>query len=62
MVYLVKQNFMAVELASYSAYSLDRDVRVIGDNDVMASVGDVFVIDKVALIRKEVSGGARVNA
>jgi hypothetical protein len=36
-------------------------MRVIGDNNVVASVGDVFVIDEVAPIREEVSGGARVN-
>ena len=62
MIDLAKQDFMAVELALYGANSLDRDVRIISNNNIVASVRDVVVIDKITPIKEEISGGTRVNA
>jgi hypothetical protein len=41
---------------------MDRDVRAIGNDDVVAGVRDVLVMNEVAPIGEEVTGGPVVNA
>jgi hypothetical protein len=41
---------------------MDRDVRAIGNDDVVAGVRDVLVMNEVAPIGEEVTGGPGVNA
>jgi hypothetical protein len=52
---LLNKDFMAIDLAAYGANPVDRDVRVIGKDDIVAGVRDVLVIDEVTLIGEEVT-------
>ena len=61
MIDLLNKDFMAIDLAAYGANPVDRDVRVIGNDNVVAGVRDVLVIDEVAPIGEEVTGGPGVN-
>jgi hypothetical protein len=58
---LLNKDFMAIDLAAYGANPVDRDVRVIGKDDIVAGVRDVLVIDEVTLIGEEVTEGPGVN-
>ena len=61
MVNLAEEYLVAGELAADGADPVDGDVGVICNYDVMAGVRDVFVVNEVAPVGKQVAGGTRVN-
>ncbi len=61
MIDLSNKDFMAIDLAAYGANTVDRDVKVIGNDDVVAGVRDVLVIDEVTPIGARVTRGPGVN-
>ncbi len=52
MIDLLNKDFMAIDLAAYGANPVDRDVRVIGNDNVVAGVRDVLIVNEVAPVGK----------